>query len=193
LALALPVLLLAAMAIRLTSRGPVIFRQTRVGLGGQCFTIYKLRSMYGAEEGGQVTAVGRIIRTLRIDELPQLINVLKGDMALVGPRPRPLSQDHQFAIKLIGYNLRREVRPGITGLAQVRRLNATDEEGRQLLDDDREYIHRMSLWLDLWILGVLTPWAILRSLCQTDRPPLEDEIVEVVESAEGQPAPEAST
>lgn len=176
--LALPVLVVSAIAIRLTSRGPIIFRQTRIGQSGHRFTIYKLRSMRRREEGGQVTAVGRLIRATRIDELPQLINVLKGDMALVGPRPRPLLQDHQFAIKLIGYNLRREVRPGTTGLAQVRRLNATDEEAQQVLDDDREYMHRMGLRLDLWILFVLTPWAILSGLFEADRQ---------------QPAPEALT
>jgi lipopolysaccharide/colanic/teichoic acid biosynthesis glycosyltransferase len=195
---ALPVLLAAAVAVTLTSPGPILFRQRRIGKNGKVFVILKLRSMYvcppPSSESDEdlrddiwVTPVGRIIRSLRIDELPQLFNVLRGDMSLVGPRPLPELMDHRLATQLIGYNLRRSVRPGITGLAQVRRLNATEQEASYILEDDLEYIQRINLWLDVWILLVLTPWALLRGVVSPAPPP------EVIEPAPEQPAPEAST
>jgi lipopolysaccharide/colanic/teichoic acid biosynthesis glycosyltransferase len=177
LVLALPVLVVAAIAVTLTSPGPIIFRQRRIGWHGREFVIYKLRSMYvsstDSEEIGLrtracITPVGRILRSLRIDELPQLVNVLKGDMSLVGPRPRPLEQDRWLAAQLIGYNLRQAVRPGMTGLAQVRNINATLHETRRTLKDDQEYIRRMSLWLDVRILFFQTPWALLRGMFSAD-------------------------
>ncbi|MEM9270335.1 MAG: sugar transferase [Pseudomonadota bacterium] len=161
LLLALPVAFavwLCSIAIRLDGPGPVLFRQTRVGLGGAPFEILKLRTMVVDAEakGGfatqagdaRITRVGRVLRKTSLDELPQLWNVLVGDMSLVGPRPdvpaqRDLYTDAEFA-------LRHSVRPGITGLAQASgRSSLTMEERRNL---DLDYARNASLALDLQIL-----------------------------------------
>lgn len=128
----LPILLLIALAITLDSRGPILFRQRRTGVNGQVFTILKFRSMTVAEDGDQiahatrndkrVTRVGAILRQTSLDELPQLINVLKGDMAVVGPRPHARAHDVHYSALLPRYNERFAVRPGLTGLAQVHGL-----------------------------------------------------------------------
>mgnify|MGYP006277760177 FL=1 len=126
-----PVLLLAALAIRLDSPGPVLFRQTRVGWQGRRFRILKLRTLRappGRPRAGaaqvlpgdpRITRVGRWLRRTSLDELPQLVNVLRGEMSLVGPRPHALREDLCFARMLPGYAARRQVRPGLTGPAQV--------------------------------------------------------------------------
>jgi sugar transferase (PEP-CTERM system associated) len=161
----LPFALLASAAIRLTSPGPVLYRQKRVGLGGRTFTIYKFRSMRADAEAAtgaiwatpgrdpRVTKVGGFLRRSRIDELPQLWNVLRGDMSLVGPRPeRPefvtgLTKDIPY------YGQRHIVRPGLTGWAQVRyAYGATVEDAVQKLQYDLYYIKNMSLALDLYII-----------------------------------------
>lgn len=157
-----PLLLTTAAAIKLTSPGPVLFKQQRLGLHGKEFTIYKFRSMtVGAEHTGsgvysgegdpRVTAVGRFIRKTSIDELPQCVNVLKGDMALVGPRPPltyhpwPLEQYTEEQLHMF------DVRPGITGWAQVNGLRG-DTSIEKRIEYDLYYIENWTLAFDLRIL-----------------------------------------
>ena len=163
LILALPVIVVAALAILLESGGPVLYRQERVGQNGRRFTIYKLRTMVADAERGtprwaaandnRTTLVGRFLRKFRIDELPQIFNVVKGDMSFVGPRPeRPFFVD-QLAQQIPYYALRHNVKPGITGWAQVRYpygANLDDAVGK--LQYDLYYVKNGSLFLDLLIL-----------------------------------------
>ena len=164
LLLAAPVMLLTAIAIKLDSRGPVLYRQDRVGLDGTVFNITKFRSMQNdAEKDGQprwatasdarVTRVGQLIRLLRIDELPQLFNVLRGDMSLVGPRPeRPFFVD-QLTQQVPYFAVRHSVKPGVTGWAQVRyQYGSTVEDAVQKLQYDLYYVKNHSLFLDVVIL-----------------------------------------
>ncbi|WP_317202252.1 TIGR03013 family XrtA/PEP-CTERM system glycosyltransferase [Janthinobacterium sp.] len=164
LALALPVMLLTAACVRLEDGGPAFYSQERVGKGGRCFKVLKFRSMRcDAETGGlpqwaarndpRVTRVGKLIRKLRIDELPQLLNVFKGEMSFVGPRPeRPhfvdrLNQDVPY------YNVRHSIKPGITGWAQVRYgYGASVEDALQKLQYDLYYVKNNSLFLDILVL-----------------------------------------
>jgi sugar transferase (PEP-CTERM system associated) len=159
-----PIMLLAALCIKLESRGPVLYRQERVGLGGRSFSIAKFRSMRTDAEGDgkprwasknddRVTRVGHIIRKLRIDELPQLLNVLRGDMSLVGPRPeRPFFVD-QLTQEIAFYALRHSVKPGVTGWAQVRyHYGATLEDSLEKLQFDLYYVKNHTLFLDLAVL-----------------------------------------
>ena len=170
LMVASPVMVAAAIAIRLDTAGPVLFRQERHGLGGRIIRIYKFRTMRVVEPGSsaqqavpgdaRVTRVGRFLRASSIDELPQLLNVLTGDMALVGPRPHPIMLDKQFSPLIAGYMARYGVRPGITGLAQVKghRGPTPDVETmRQRVAADVEYARRKSLALDAWILVRTVP------------------------------------
>jgi sugar transferase (PEP-CTERM system associated) len=159
----LPVMALTAALIRLESRGPVLYRQERVGLQGRPFTLLKFRSMqidaeargpaWAAQRDPRVTRVGAVIRRLRIDELPQLINVLKGEMGFVGPRPeRPHFVD-QLAEVIPFYRDRACVKPGITGWAQVNYpYGASIEDARQKLSYDLYYVKHRNLFLDLLIL-----------------------------------------
>jgi exopolysaccharide biosynthesis polyprenyl glycosylphosphotransferase len=164
LAVFLPVLVITALAIKLEGRGPVFYRQERVGQHGRPFFLLKFRSMQtDAEKGGtpmwaqpndiRVTRVGAFIRTVRIDELPQLLNVLRGDMSLVGPRPeRPFFVQH-LAQDVPFYCERHVVRPGITGWAQINYpYGASIEDARQKLSYDLYYLKKRSLFLDLAIL-----------------------------------------
>jgi sugar transferase (PEP-CTERM system associated) len=164
LLITLPVMLIAAVCIVLESGMPVFYRQERVGEGGKVFTIYKFRSMHNeAESDGtprwatanddRTTRVGRIIRKLRIDELPQIINVFQGDMSFVGPRPeRPFFVD-QLKEKIPYYSMRHEVKPGITGWAQVRYpYGASLDDAMQKLQYDLYYAKNHTLFLDLVIL-----------------------------------------
>jgi len=182
-----PVLLLVALAVRLTSRGPIFYMQTRVGLdrrwnrthamydrrtqdlGGSVFTIYKFRSMYvDAEHHGQavwatqkdsrVTPVGRVIRQFRLDELPQLINVLKGDMNIVGPRPERPSIFVRLRNDIPEYPMRQRAKPGITGWAQVNQAyDSCMDDVRNKVRYDLEYIRRQSLLEDLKIMAKTLP------------------------------------
>ena len=160
-----PVLALFAVLIRLDSPGPALFRQQRYGFNQRPFNILKFRSMTAMEDGARVTQatqndprvtrMGRFMRKWNIDELPQLINVLKGDMSLVGPRPHALAHDHEFARKIARYARRMNVRPGITGFAQVNGFRGptdTDEKIQNRVDCDLYYIDNWSLWLDLNII-----------------------------------------
>jgi len=163
--LALP-LLLVAMAIRLESPGPVLFRQPRYGLDGREFRIFKFRSMRVLEDGKQqfsqarkgdsrVTRVGAFIRRTSIDELPQLLNVIEGSMSLVGPRPHPVALNEAHRRMIDGYMLRHKVKPGITGWAQVHGFRGetdTPEKMEGRIRYDLEYIETWTLGLDLRIL-----------------------------------------
>jgi sugar transferase (PEP-CTERM system associated) len=164
LLLTLPVMLIAALCIFLESGLPVLYRQERVGQGGRVFTLFKLRSMRdGAESDGtprwaaadddRTTRVGRIIRKLRIDELPQIINVFKGEMSFVGPRPeRPFFVD-QLEKQIPYYSSRHSVKPGITGWAQVRyHYGASLDDAIEKLQYELYYVKNHSLFLDLVIL-----------------------------------------
>jgi lipopolysaccharide/colanic/teichoic acid biosynthesis glycosyltransferase len=173
---ATPVLLGIALAVLLTSRGPVLFKQRRVGEGGEEFEMLKFRSMRVADESGFVpaagaapggvegvdrrTAVGRFLRRSSLDELPQLWNVVRGDMCLVGPRPERPEHVARFSADVPGYARRHRVRVGLTGLAQVQgSRGATCIATRAEMDN--AYIDGWSLGLDLRILG-RTVGAVLR-------------------------------
>lgn len=158
LILSSPILLISAILIKLESEGPVIFKQKRLGLGGKEFYIYKFRSMcVGAEKSGvysdnkdtRVTKIGKILRKTSIDELPQAVNVLKGDMSFIGPRP-PLTY-HPWPIDEYSEEQLRmfEVRPGITGWAQVNGRKAVEWNRRIKLNV--WYVDNLSLWLDIKI------------------------------------------
>ena len=156
-----PVLLIVAVIIKLTSPGPVIFKQKRIGLDGKVFEIYKFRSMVvGAETQGsgvysgkgdaRVTPIGKIIRATSIDELPQFINILKGEMSFVGPRP-PLTYHPWDYSEYSDFQLRMfEVRPGITGWAQIN--GRKDVEWNKRIELNVWYVDNMSLWLDIKII-----------------------------------------
>ena len=169
-----PVLLIIAAAIKLDSQGPVFFRQARMGWSGRVFHIWKFRSMYVHQpEAGvirqatrndpRVTRVGAFLRKTSLDELPQVFNVLMGEMSLVGPRPHAVQHDELYSKGINAYFARHNIKPGITGLAQVRGLRGetTDIERMQArIEADIEYINNWSLWLDFSILlrtlGALT-------------------------------------
>jgi lipopolysaccharide/colanic/teichoic acid biosynthesis glycosyltransferase len=154
-----------AVMIRLESPGPALFCQRRTGYRGKEFKIYKFRSMRVAEDGevikqasrgdDRITRLGAFLRQSSIDELPQLINVLKGDMSLVGPRPHAIAHDRYYGAAIAEYDARFLVRPGITGLAQVlghRGATPDVESMARRIDKDLEYIRRWSLKLDILIL-----------------------------------------
>jgi sugar transferase (PEP-CTERM system associated) len=162
--LTLPVMLLAALAIRLSSRGPVLYRQTRVGLKGAPFTLYKFRSMrdgaeattgavWAAKNDPRITPVGRWLRLLRIDELPQLWNVLRGEMVVVGPRPERPEFVQMLSEQIPYYRQRHCIKPGITGWAQINhKYGDTLEDTIAKLEYDLYYIKHISLSLDLYII-----------------------------------------
>jgi undecaprenyl-phosphate galactose phosphotransferase/putative colanic acid biosynthesis UDP-glucose lipid carrier transferase len=161
----LPVMALTAIAIKLDSPGPVIFRQNRKGFNGKQFVIYKFRTMTVQENGAAVvqakrddaraTAIGRLLRSTSIDELPQLMNVLKGDMSLIGPRPHALAHDNYFESILSDYAFRHHVKPGMTGWAQCngsRGPTPSIEHISERVKLDLWYINNWSLWLDIQIV-----------------------------------------
>lgn len=161
-----PSMLAVAIAIKLTSRGPVLFRQWRHGLNGQIIHVYKFRTMTVCEDGYQfkqasrcdprVTRLGRFLRRTSIDELPQFINVLQGRMSIVGPRPHPVALNEQYRKLVSGYMLRHKVKPGITGLAQVngwRGETDTVDKMEMRVHYDLEYLREWSVLLDLRIIA----------------------------------------
>ena len=188
----LPVMLFIALLVWLTSRGPILYTQTRVGLdrrepldvsrnhrrqmdvGGQPFTIYKFRTMrVDAEQGSgavwaqqqdpRVTLVGRFLRQYRLDELPQLLNVLKGEMNIVGPRPERPTIFAELREHIAEYPLRQRARPGITGLAQINHhYDRSLEDVRTKVQYDLEYIRRQSVAEDLRIMFKTVPVILLR-------------------------------
>lgn len=165
-----PLLFLCSIAVRLTSSGPVLFRQKRLGQYGRSFELLKFRTMYDgapdlrnedgsavAEKGDpRVTSIGRFLRRSSLDEMPQLINVFRGEMSLVGPRPDQVDQEVFYTVterrKLL-------VKPGITGLAQISGRNSISWARRKALDV--EYVDRQSFWLDLTILARTIPYVLL--------------------------------
>lgn len=164
LVLALPVMLITAIAIKLESPGPVIYRQERVGLGGRSFMCLKFRSMrndaekdgvarWATQNDARVTRVGALIRKMRIDELPQLVSVLRGEMSMVGPRPERPSFVTQLKTQIPYYDIRHSVKPGVTGWAQVRySYGASLEDARRKHQFDLYYVKNNSLFLDLLVL-----------------------------------------
>jgi len=164
LIIGMPIMLLTALAVKLSSPGPVLYRQTRVGLDGVVFTVYKFRSMradaeaatgavWAQKDDPRVTSVGRIIRRIRFDELPQLFNVLKGEMSMVGPRPERPEFVKALSEQIPYYRQRHCVRPGITGWAQVNyKYGDTLEDTITKLEYDLYYIKNMSLALDNYII-----------------------------------------
>jgi exopolysaccharide biosynthesis polyprenyl glycosylphosphotransferase len=162
--LTFPLMAFIALAIFLDSEGPVIFKQKRVGQHGKQFTLYKFRTMRINREDDRCsrpteiaderfTRIGRILRRMRLDELPQLVNILIGDMAFVGPRPFVPSQEEECLEQIPHYRHRWAIRPGVTGWAQVNRgYNVTIEDNRQKLAYDLYYIKNQSIGLDLLIL-----------------------------------------
>ena len=193
LILASPIMVLIALAVKLTSRGPVFYTQTRVGLdrrwprpakgeahlrshdlGGRVFLIYKFRTMcvnaehlsgavWAAREDPRVTAVGRWLRAYRLDELPQLFNVLRGDMNIVGPRPERPSIFAELRRSIPQYELRQRVRPGITGLAQVsRQYDQCLDDVRKKLHYDLEYLRRQGLLEDVRIMIKTLPVVLFK-------------------------------
>lgn len=164
LVLSLPIMALIAIAIRVDSAGPAIFRQKRVGGAGKIFTLYKFRTMFdGADQNGnhspaeltdeRVTRVGKLLRRTHLDELPQFFNILRGDMHVIGPRPFVPDQEQECIEKIPYYRQRWVIKPGATGWAQVNRgYNATIEDNKEKLSYDLFYIKNISLGLDLLIL-----------------------------------------
>jgi sugar transferase (PEP-CTERM system associated) len=164
LLVSLPVMLLVMLAIRLDSKGPAIFRQTRVGLRGKCFELLKFRSMradaearngaqWASQQDPRVTRVGRFLRKYRLDELPQFVNVIRGDMSFVGPRPeRPVFVD-QLRKEISYYDERHTVRPGLTGWAQVQyRYGSSVQDAIRKLEYDLFYLKNMSVMFDCAII-----------------------------------------
>ena len=189
---ALPLLLLIAIAIKLTSRGPVFYTQERVGLdrrvsgikpetsrrtrdlGGKPFTIYKFRTMrvdaeaqsgavWATQNDPRVTPVGRFLRQYRLDEIPQLMNVMRGEMNIVGPRPERPTIFAELREHIKEYPLRQRAKPGITGLAQIyHHYDRSMDDVRTKVRFDLEYIRRRSLWEDLSIMLRTIPVVFLR-------------------------------
>lgn len=168
-----PLMLAVTLAIRFTSPGPALYRQTRTGWDGSRFEIWKFRTMYQHDEGPgkmtqatrddrRITPIGRFLRRTSIDELPQLFNVLSGSMSLVGPRPHSIIHDHEYSKQIDAYLARHRIKPGMTGWAQVHGLRGkteTVDDMRRRVEYDLDYINRWSLKLDVLIL-MRTPFAL---------------------------------
>lgn len=167
-----PVWVVVAIWVAVTSPGGVFFRQKRTGYKGREFDLLKFRSMYvnneadtrqADENDSRITPVGKFLRKSSIDELPQLWNVVKGDMSLIGPRPHMISETDYYSPKIKDYNRRHDMRPGLTGNAQVkgfRGATPTVEDMANRVNADLDYVDHFSLWFDLKIL-TLTVWKIL--------------------------------
>lgn len=194
LVLTFPIMIAAMMLVRLTSRGPVMYTQRRVGLYGEVFTIFKIRTMYEDSErqsgatwavpgDPRITPLGRFLRFSHLDELPQLFNVLSGEMSLVGPRPERPEFLPRLEAEIPDYRRRLAVRPGITGLAQVQQAPDTDVNSvRRKLDYDLHYVAAMGAWLDLRIVlatglkcaGI--PFCCIRTLLLLPQPSANPEL-----------------
>jgi putative colanic acid biosynthesis UDP-glucose lipid carrier transferase len=169
-----PLLLTLAILVKISSPGPVFFKQKRHGVGGDAIEIFKFRTMklhdekqgevtQATEDDDRVTKTGRFLRKTSFDELPQLFNVLKGEMSLVGPRPHAIEHNDLFKSRIPKYMLRHKVKPGITGWAQVngyRGQTDTKEKMALRIEHDLWYIQNWSLWLDLKIL-LMTPFVMI--------------------------------
>lgn len=168
LTLALPVMLVVAILVKLSSRGPVLYRQERVGKDGKVFTLYKFRTMidnaekhvgpvWAVQDDDRITRVGLMLRRIRLDELPQLYNILRGEMSLVGPRPE---RPYFVARYKVLQGVRLSVKPGLTGLAQVR--SVYDLKPTHKVKYDCLYIQRRSLLLNMYILVQTIPVLLAR-------------------------------
>ena len=168
-----PLFLVISLLILLTDGRPVLYKQQRHGIGGESIRTFKFRTMrngsqdeafrQASPDDERVTAVGKFLRKTSLDELPQLFNVLKGEMSLVGPRPHPLELNQEFKSRIPRYMLRHKVKPGITGWAQVngyRGQTETKEKMALRIEHDLWYIQNWSLWLDLKIL-LMTPFVLI--------------------------------
>ena len=175
LAVLWPIMLVAAVGVKLSSQGPIIFKQRRYGLDGRQIFVYKFRSMIAQDDGNvvrqatrgdqRITRFGAFMRKTSIDELPQLFNVLLGSMSLVGPRPHAVSHNEQYRTLIKGYMVRHKVQPGITGWAQVNGYRGETEtlgKMKARIDCDLEYLRNWSLRLDLYIVAK-TLWVVLKS------------------------------
>ncbi|HUX90629.1 MAG TPA: undecaprenyl-phosphate glucose phosphotransferase [Gallionellaceae bacterium] len=169
-----PLMLGIALAVKLTSPGPAIFKQRRYGLNGEEIIVYKFRSMTVVEDAKQIvqaqkndarlTKIGSFLRRTSLDELPQFINVLQGRMSIVGPRPHAVAHNELYRKIIKGYMLRHKVKPGITGWAQVNGLRGETEVLEKMqarIEHDLNYLQNWSIWLDLWII-IRTVWVVLR-------------------------------
>ncbi len=202
--LALPVIALSALAVKLTSRGPAFYTQKRVGRSGRLFTIYKVRSMvhncesltgprWSIPGDPRVTRVGWFLRITHLDELPQLLNVLRGDMSLIGPRPERPEFTPELERSLPAYSQRLTVRPGVTGLAQVQLPADTDLHSvRRKLAHDLFYVWHVNPWLDLRLLictvfyAAGVPFSLLSRVL---RVPRGDAIEQAMQGVLSEPAP----
>ncbi|MDB3935148.1 sugar transferase [Granulosicoccus sp.] len=161
-----PLLMIVAILIRLDSKGSALYRQPRTGINGRVFEVYKLRTMYtnsstrfvqAGKNDPRITRIGALLRRTSLDELPQLLNVIEGTMSLVGPRPHPLGLDAQFRQQLPFYDSRYMVKPGITGLAQVKGYRGETRETEAMANRiryDRLYISRWNIFLDIKLLMI---------------------------------------
>ena len=159
-----PICLLAIVLVKLTSKGPMLFRQERVGKDGEVFMMYKFRTMrvdaekltgpvWASKNDSRITPVGNFLRKTRIDEIPQFINVLKGEMSIIGPRPERPFFVKQLREQILDYEKRLSVKPGITGLAQVlHRYDETLQDVRKKVKYDIHYIKNVCIWTDLQIV-----------------------------------------
>ena len=168
-----PLFLFLALLVKLSSSGPALFHQKRHGIGGESIDILKFRTMklhsepegeviQASQDDKRITPIGRFLRRTSLDELPQLINVLRGEMSLVGPRPHAVEHNEEFKSRIPKYMLRHKVKPGITGWAQVngfRGITDTEEKMALRIEHDLWYIQNWSLWLDIKIL-LQTPLAM---------------------------------
>jgi putative colanic acid biosynthesis UDP-glucose lipid carrier transferase len=165
LALLVPVFLICGILVKVSSKGPVFFRQRRYGLDGKEIWVWKFRSMRTLDNGAavkqatkddpRITRIGAILRRTSLDEIPQLFNVIEGSMSLVGPRPHASAHNEHYRKLIRGYMLRHKVKPGITGLAQVegcRGETETLDKMQKRIEFDHQYIQKWSLWLDIKIL-----------------------------------------
>jgi Undecaprenyl-phosphate glucose phosphotransferase len=170
----LPVMLCIALAVKITSPGPIIFKQRRYGLNGEEIIVYKFRSMTASEDGTEVqqakkndqrvTKVGAFLRRTSLDELPQFINVLQGRMSIVGPRPHAVAHNEFYRKLIRGYMLRHKAKPGITGWAQVNGFRGETEVLEKMqarVEHDLHYLQNWSVFLDLYIIA-RTVWVVLR-------------------------------
>jgi sugar transferase (PEP-CTERM system associated) len=174
LLIASPVMAIVAIAVRATSKGPALYHQERVGQGGRIFTVHKFRSMRQDAEAGtgavwakakdpRITPIGKFLRRTRLDEIPQLLNVLVGDMSMVGPRPERPEFVGQLTEKIPFYGLRHSVRPGVTGWAQVRyTYGASIEDAMEKLQYDLFYIKHMTVAFDLYVMFSTIKTVVLR-------------------------------
>ena len=162
LPIAIPLLMIGMLSIKLFSKGPIFFIQERVGFNNKSFSIYKLRTMihrpdyvdlnHTVKNDERIFKTGKILRVTKIDEIPQFINILKGEMSLIGPRPERLELVQKLSIEIPSYKLRHLIKPGLSGLAQINSPTATPNESLENLEYDLYYINNLNLVLDLKIL-----------------------------------------